>query len=126
MRATIEFNSQLLPQSVVEIEELGDFGLKTSNDEGYFYYIAARCFQGIAVIATCGPIIPDVTLLPSGFSMSLTKVPFREDKMTKFLNLFLNDKHRLLTEARLISFEEAIQQFKELKEYLVNLSEDTF
>lgn len=126
MSTTIEFNQQLLPQSVVEIDELGDFGLEASNAEGYYYYIAARCFQGIAVIATCGPIIPDVTLLPSGFSMSLSKVPFREDKITKFLNLFLNDKHRLLTEARLISFEEAVQQFKELKDYLINLSEDTF
>lgn len=126
MSTTIEFNNQLMPQSVVEIDELGDFGLEAINDEGYYYYIAVRCFQGMAVIATCGPVIPDVDLLPSGFSMSLSKTPFREDKMNKFLNLFLNDKHRLLTEARLISFEEAISQFRELKNYLINLSEDTF
>lgn len=126
MSTTIEFNNQLMPQSVVEIDELGDFGLEAINDEGYYYYIAVRCFQGMAVIATCGPVIPDVDLLPSGFSMSLSKTPFREDKMNKFLNLFLNDKHRLLTEARLISFEEAIAQFRELKNYLINLSEDTF
>jgi len=126
MSTVLEFNNQLMPQSVVEIDELGDFGLEAINDEGYYYYVAVRCFQGMAVIATCGPIIPDVDLLPSGFSMSLSKTPFREDKMTKFLNLFLNDKHRLLTEARLISFEESISQFRELKDYLINLSEDTF
>ena len=126
MSTVLEFNNQLMPQSVVEIDELGDFGLEAINAEGYYYYVAVRCFQGMAVIATCGPIIPDVDLLPSGFSMSLSKTPFREDKMTKFLNLFLNDKHRLLTEARLISFEEALSQFRELKDYLINLSEDTF
>lgn len=126
MSTVLEFNNQLMPQSVVEIDELGDFGLEAINDEGYYYYVAVRCFQGMAVIATCGPVIPDVDLLPSGFSMSLSKTPFREDKMTKFLNLFLNDKHRLLTGARLITFEEAILQFRELKDYLINLSEDTF
>lgn len=126
MSTVLEFNNQLMPQSIVEIDELGDFGLEAVNDEGYYYYVAVRCFQGMAVIATCGPVIPDVDLLPSGFSMSLSKTPFKEDKMTKFLNLFLNDKHRLLTEARLINFEEAIAQFRELKDYLINLSEDTF
>ena len=33
-----EFNQQLMPQSLVEVEEIGQFGLEGWNDEGYYYY----------------------------------------------------------------------------------------
>lgn len=123
---TFEFNNQLVPQSVVDIDELGDFGLEASNDGGFYYYVAVRCFQGIAIMATCGPIIPDIDMLPSGFAMTLTKVPFREDKIARTIEYFLNDKHKVLTEAHLLPFEEAVDKFKELKDYLMNLNEETF
>lgn len=126
MSAVFEFNMQLMPQNVVEIEELGDFGLEAYNDEGFYWYLAVRCIQGIAVMVTCGPLIPDIMMLPTGFTMNLQKIPFREDKVSKSIDFFLNDKKKSITQAKMISFEEAVQNFKELKEYLMNLNEETF
>lgn len=121
-----EFNKQLMPQNLVEIDEVGEFGLEASNDEGYFYYLVIRTLLGTTTIATCGPIIPDIEMLPSGFKMTLDKMPFKEDKLAKTISFFLNDTKKGITQARVISIDEAIKQFRELKDYLINFSEDTF
>lgn len=121
-----EFDQELMPQALIEIPEIGQFGLEASNDEGYFYYLIVRTLLGTTTIATCGPIIPDIEILPSGFSMSLVKMPYREDKLSKTISFFLNDKSKKLTEAKLIDIDEAINQFRELKDYLKNFREETF
>lgn len=126
MQVSIEFNQQLMPQSVVDVDELGQFALEAWNDDGYYYYLIVRTSLGTTSIASCGPVIPDVDMLPSGFSMSLDKVPYKEDKLSRTVSMWLNDRSKKLTNAQLMDIDEAIDQFRDLKEYLKNYSEDTF
>lgn len=121
-----EFNHQLIPQNLIDIEEVGQFGLEAWNDTGYYYYMLVRTMLGTSVIATCGPVFPDIDVLPSGYSSAITKIPFREDKLAKTISFFLNDKHKCITEAKLITFEDGIRQFRDIGPYLENLREDTF
>lgn len=121
-----EFNQQLMPQNLVEIEEIGQFGLEGWNSEGYYWYLIIRTCLGTATVATCGPVVPDIELLPSGFKMTLDKMPYKEEKLAKTISYFLNDRSKCLTEARVIPIDEAISQFRELKDYLINFSEETF
>lgn len=121
-----EFNHQLLPQDFIEIEQIGEFGLEATNDLGYCWYMIIKTFLGTSVICTCGPIIPDISIIPSGFTTHLDKIPYKEDKLAKTINYFLNDSKKGITSAKIISFDDAIDQFRELKDYLKNFSEDTF
>lgn len=34
--STFEFNNQFVPQSLVEIDNIGSFAIEASNDEGYY------------------------------------------------------------------------------------------
>ena len=34
--ATFEFNNQFVPQSLVDIENIGQFAIEASNADGYF------------------------------------------------------------------------------------------
>lgn len=126
MEVQFEFNQQLMPQNVIDVEELGQFAIEAWNDEGYYYYLIVRTLLGTASIASCGPVIPDVEMLPSGFNMSLDKVPYKEDKLTRTVTMWLNDRSKKLTNAKTIEISEAIEQFRDLKEYLKTYSEDTF
>lgn len=121
-----EFNKQLQAQNQIDIVEIGDFGLECSNDEGYYYYMVVKTLLGTVCIATCGPVIPDVDMLPSGFKMTLDKMPYKEDKLARTISYFLNDKAKAITSATELTPEEAISQFKELKDYLKNISEESY
>ena len=121
-----EFNHQLLPQSILDVDEVGEFAVEAHNDLGYYWYLVIRTILGTSIISTCGPVFPDIALLPSGFSMTLEKIPFKEEKLARTINFFLNDRKKGLTEARIIDVEDGINQFRELKDYLKDLREETF
>ena len=121
-----EFYQDLCYMKENDINNIGEFALECSNDDGFFWYYIVRTIFGTTTIAQCGPMIPDVTLLPSGFSQSLSKMPFKEDKLYKQISLFLNDKGRKITKAVEIPLEDAISQFRDLKDYLENYGEEMF
>lgn len=123
--ATFEFNQQLVPQSLINIEEIGEFAIEASNDEGYYYYLIVKTLLGTCTMASCGPVIPDVPLLTSGFKISLDKCQYKEDKVAKSINFWLNDKSKKLTSAQIISIDEALYQFPDVANYMRNLSEET-
>ncbi len=58
--------------------------------------------------------------------MTLDKMPYKEDKLSRTITMWLNDRSKKVTNARMLDIEEAIDQFRDLKEYLRNYSEDTF
>lgn len=121
---TFEFNQQLMPQNLIDIENIGDFALEGINDEGNFYYLIVRTSLGITTLASCGPVVPDVNLLPSGYCTYISRMQYKEDKVAKQINIWLNDKSKALTKASLVEIEDALDQFRDLGEYMRNYSED--
>ena len=121
-----EFNQQLMPQSVIDIPEIGEFGLEGMNDEGYSYFMVIKTMLGTAIVATCGPVIPDINQLPTGFKMTLDKMPYKEEKLAKTISYFLNERNKGITSARLLDYDDAVSQFRELKIYLANLTQENF
>ena len=121
-----EFNNQLMPQSLLEVDNLGEFGIEAHNDLGYYWYMVVRTILGTSIISTCGPVLPDIALLPDGFSMNLQKEDYKEDKIARIVSKFLNDFKKGITDAKVIDPIEAIDQFRELKDYLKTLREETF
>ena len=117
---TFEFNQQLMPQSLVDIDEIGQFALEASNDEGYFWYLVVRTSLGTVTIGSCGPVVPDIDLLPSGYCCSLARMEYKEQKLEKFINTWLNDRSKVLTNAKLIEVDDAIDEFRDLGQYLRN------
>lgn len=120
-----EFDKELQAQNAIEIDNIGEFGLEASNEEGFYYYLAVNTIMGQTVIASCGPIIPDIEMLPNGFNCSLTKLPYKEDRINKLISLWLNDKQRKIKDVNILEYKEAALEFRHLGEYLVTLSEDT-
>lgn len=121
-----EFNNQLMPQSLVDVEDVGQLAIEATNDEGYYYYLLIRTLLGTATIVSCGPVVPDIDRLPDGYQIRLDRMDYKEDKICKQINFWLNDRSKKLTEAHPITFEEAIDAMRDVKSYLEGYSEDQY
>lgn len=121
-----EFNNQLQAQNKIEIDNIGSFALEAVDEAGLYYYYIIQTIMGQSIIASCGPILPDIDMIPSGFHINLYKMPYQEERLVKSINMFLNDKYKKIINAYEISIEDAIEQFRDLKDYLRNLDVETF
>lgn len=124
--ALFEFNNQLMPQSLIDIDNIGDFAIEANNDEGAFWYLVIRTSLGTTTIASCGPVVPDIELLPDGYCCYLTRMDYKEEKLIKWINMWLNDRGKKLVQAKVINIDDAINQFRDLGEYLTNYSKDIY
>ena len=116
--ATFEFNNQFVPQSLIDIENIGQFAIEANNDEGYYWYLIVSTLLGTVTIASAGPVVPDVALLPGGYACSFYTMEYKEPKLEKAINTWLNDKGKALTEARVVDIDVALDEFRDLSEYL--------
>ena len=123
----VEFEFDLQPefQNSVAIEDIGDCGIIATNDLGYQYCMGIRTYMGHTLITTCGPILPDIDILPDGFACTLAKVSFNPGTVEKKIRLWLNDPKKQIKFANAVTFEEAINEFRDITDYLYDLSEET-
>lgn len=119
-----EFDLQPEYQKSIAVEDIGDFGIIASTIEGVQYYMAVKTILGTTAIATCGPAIPDIEILPNGFSCELVKIPFNASKIIKKAGLWLNDPYKKIKFAETTSFEDAVSNFRDITTYLDNLNEE--
>ena len=121
-----EFDKQLTPQNAIEIDNIGSFALEAISETGNYYYYIVQTLMGQSVIASCGPIAPDIYEIPSGFNVSLYRIEYNETKLIKGIDLFLNDKYKKILYAKEIDTEDAIEQVRDIKEYLRSVSKGGF
>lgn len=120
----VPFNGEVMFMQELDIEDIGSFAIEACNDEGMFWYYVVRTSLGMCSIATSGPSIPDVDLLPKSFAQCRYQIPFKEPKIVIDLSKFLNDRNKKITKAEVVDIDYAIDQFRNLKDYLQNFNEE--
>lgn len=115
-----EYNKQMKALNEIDIEEIGSFAIEASNDEGMFYYLIVRTTLGKSTFTSFGPIIPDIEMIPSGYELKLERIDYTEAKLAKVISKYINDPYKRITQIETIEIEKAIEQVKDMKEYLYN------
>lgn len=119
MEAQFEFNKVLIPQSLVDLEDIGDFALECYNDDtSVYFYIVGKTKDGFTTFYTWGPVIPDLNMPIDKYFFNIKIMEYKEKKVINYINSFLNGGYGI-TEAKLITIEEAIEQAKNEKEFLL-------
>ena len=113
-----EFDRQLIAQNLIDIPQIGSFAIEAESDLGANHYIVVRTSLGFSYIATCGPVVPGIEELPIGFTTNLSKIEYNEKKLAKIITLFLNDRSRGIIHAKLIDFDAALDEFRDLGLYM--------
>lgn len=116
--ANFEFNHQLTPQSSIIIDDLGQCCIEGYNDDGEFYYLIITTSMGTSTIVTYGPVVPDIDDIPDGYNVSLIKESYDLRKLNTIVSKWLNGRMRL-TGANLVDINDATENIKDVKEYLM-------
>lgn len=86
-----EYAVQKTFMQAIDIVDIGNFGIRCTNQLGHEYYLIARTIMGKTSILYFGPIIPDIPVLVDKFNVSYTKIDYKETKITKIVQTFIND-----------------------------------
>lgn len=121
-----EYNVVPTPQSLLSIEQMSQCAIQGTNEQGYFYYIVIKTNLGMTTVAECGPVVPDITMLPDGYKSSITRFNYDAKKVDGIIDKWLNDRKKVLTNAVLISEEDALNQFRDVGDYMRNYSNEVY
>ena len=118
---TIKFNYQSEAQNNLNIESISNCCIRASNALEYYYYLIIKTLAGKTYFAECGPILKDEKKLPNGFISRLNIFEYSDKKVSALINNFLNDKSKQIEDASIIEIDEALANFKSLKDFMESL-----
>ena len=105
----------------LDIEELGNCCIEASDDKGQFYYLIIDTKLGWTRIFEYGPCLPDFNELPKSVSCTFDREEYNEKKLSKRINMFLNNPKAEITQARVLEDEsEAFDNLKDIIAYMKN------
>lgn len=120
----IEYSSVFNPQNALEIKDLSRCAIEGVNDDGLYFYYVIIAVRGIATIATCGPVIPELTELPPGYTCELTMMKYNQKKIFSNIFKWLNGKKpgksKSISSAKIICIEDALAEFRNISDYFYN------
>ena len=125
--ATFDFANEWTPTNSVEIPDMGNFYLEAIDEENTeYYYLMVKTTLGTASIMWYGPLVPDVTLLPSGYEAKFERMPFNQEKIKGWISKWLNDRTKKITAAYIIDDQKFYQNFRDLQEYMLSYSDEVY
>jgi hypothetical protein len=114
--ASFAFNNQLTPQSEIDIEKIGNCCLcGYSEKTGFSYYLLTQSDLGSVEIFTYGPIVEDIDEIPDNYNCAYQKTAFEGKKIATFINKWLNDRSKQITDATEVDKEQFIANLKDMR-----------
>lgn len=119
---SFDFNNQLVPQGILDIDKIGNCCIcGYSEKTGFSYYLLTKSALGVLEIITYGPVVDDIDELPDNYSCSYQKTTFNEPKLKSFINKWLNDRSKEITDASEINKNIFLDNIKDIS---IIVSED--
>lgn len=104
-----DFDLQKSYAQSIEVEDIGNFGLRCTNKAFEDFYICAQTCMGKTYILKFGPIMTDVNELTEDFTLEYKKIDYKEKAINLEINKFINDGRRGINQAEVVSVEEVLQ-----------------
>lgn len=111
MRKTFDYLYQENPLDSIEVEDIGNCVIQAFNDMGYEWYLIIETSLGDSYIQEFGPFFPDIeNYFPKGFKYNFYKLQYKESKLSKIIENFINDPKKLITQVLCIEEEIAYKK----------------
>lgn len=112
-----EYNAELVLQSALDVDDIGNTAIEGINDDGYYYYLIIVTVLGETSVYTFGPVIPDLVELIEGYTFNFFSLDYKETKIEKIITRWLNDNKKL-TSAKIIDKQSAINSLPNLEDII--------
>ena len=124
---TFDFANERKATNSIDIDNIGDFCLEAINeDDNYYFYLMVKTTLGVASVACYGPIVPDVELLPSGYTARFERFDFNDKKMSLWISKWLNDRSKNITAAYIVEEKDFKNNYRDLKDYIDSYSDEVY
>lgn len=107
--ALVNFDLQKTYAQTIEVEDIGNCAIRSTNAGFEDYYIVIQTVMGKTSILTFGPILADVSIIQEDFNLNFKKIDYKEKNINNEINKFINDTRKAIKQAEVISIEEALQ-----------------
>ena len=118
MRKTFEYLYTMKAQDTIEIEDIGNCCIKVFNDMGYYWYLIITTELGDCFIKTFGPFHLDERLANKlfihGFNFNYSKCDYKESRLIKIIDSFINDPKKDISQVLEIDPEEAYEDLLQI------------
>ncbi len=103
----------------LEIEDIGNVVIEAKGAVGAYYYLFIMTNLGQTHIVLYGPSI-DTGLMPDKVTCTYDKINFDSKRISKTIKSFLNNSSYEITDARVISKQEALSNCREILQFIAD------
>jgi hypothetical protein len=115
-----EFSVQKTFNQSIDVVDMGNTALRCTNRLMEDYYLIIKTVLGKSHIMKFGPVCPDLDILIDGFSTSYTKIDYKENKIYKEIDKFINDFKKEIDSIEEITEYEAWSAFPSIQQQFEN------
>jgi hypothetical protein len=115
-----EYSVQKTFNESIDVVDIGNTALRCHGSKLDFYYIILKTIMGKTHILKFGPVMPDIDVLFSDFTVSYKKIDYKENLIEKEVDKFINDYKKEITLVEEITEYEAWQDFPDIQQCFEN------
>jgi hypothetical protein len=116
-----EYSVQKTFNESIDVVDIGNTALRCCGAKLDVYYMILKTIMGKTHIIKFGPIMPDIDVLFSDFSVSYKKIDYKEPAISKEVNKFINDFQKEITLVEEVTEYEAWQDFPDIHHQFDNV-----
>lgn len=116
-----EFDQQPVFMQNIQVEDLGNFALRCSNEKGKEWYIIVKTYLGKVAMLKFGPVYPDITALLENMELSFKKFDFKEMTIERETDKFLNDGRNGINKVEIIPEYAALAMMPTAESFINSL-----
>lgn len=118
-----DFDKESIFTQQLEILDPGNCAIRCVSGM-YEYYLLVKTLFGRTYIMKYGPIMVDIGSIDEGFAFAYNVFEYKESKIQKEILKLLQDDKKNVTEAEVISIEEALKSFPDIKQLFLSIGDD--
>ena len=116
-----EYSVQRTFNEAIDVVDIGNTALKCIGSKLDEYYIILKTIMGKVHIIKFGPVVPDIDVLITDFSVDYKKIDYKEPAIHKEVDKFINDFRKEITSVEEITEYEAWQVFPNIQQQFENV-----
>ena len=116
-----EFDQQPVFMQNIQIEDLGNFALRCTNDKGKEWYIIVKTYLGKVAMLKFGPVYPDISALLENMELYFKKFDYKESTIERETDKFLNDGRNAINKVEIIAEYEALAMMPTAESFINSL-----
>lgn len=101
-----DYMQRVVIDGQLTVDNVGECIIQATNDIGEQWFLFIKTELGWSEIIDYGPHLPDFDMLSPNFQIKYSRVEYNQGRLEKYIDRFLNEPKRIITQAKVVTFDE--------------------